>query len=186
MNRNELLTATRSELRRLLANGHSIAPEALDDSEYKGISLGLPPLVERLSWKVFKKAFHRDPATGRLRGWNVRLEQDGVDAPARDRLKNGRRVTFGHFDVRPAGADAPRALTQSLVLDYALGENAPLAPTACVRDLLVCPEPGKFDILFGWMLLQLGPARIPTPSYFLLERDAPLADVVLPPGRRTQ
>ncbi|RLB64229.1 MAG: hypothetical protein DRI90_05055, partial [Deltaproteobacteria bacterium] len=61
----------------LLTSGHSIDPRQLDDVEYRGISLGLPAIVEKLTWKKFKKVFHRDPATGVLRGWNVRMEQNG-------------------------------------------------------------------------------------------------------------
>ena len=47
-------------------------------TENRGISLGLPAWVERLSWKKFAKAFHRDPRTQRLRGWNVRIEQGAL------------------------------------------------------------------------------------------------------------
>ena len=56
----------------------------------RGTSLGLPALVEKLTWKTFQKTFYRDPRTGRLLGWNVRLEQDGLDAPSRPRLKTRR------------------------------------------------------------------------------------------------
>ena len=64
--------------------GHPVDPAQLEGWVYRGTSLGLPSLVERLTWKTFQKAFWRDPATGRLLGWNVRLEQDGLDAPRFD------------------------------------------------------------------------------------------------------
>jgi len=78
--RNELLDVPNRELMRLLREGHAIDPTKLDDYEYRGTSLGLPRFVERLTWKTFQKTFHRDPETGVLRGWNVRLEQRGLDA----------------------------------------------------------------------------------------------------------
>ncbi len=180
MNTTELLSLSRPELAQQLALGHAIDPAALDDSEYRGVSLGLPRFIERLTWKVFKKAFHRDGKTGRLRGWNVRLEQDGIDAPARDMLQGGRRVTFGHFEVRAADHGEPRDVSQSLVLDYALGKNARLDPTAIVLDYLVAVEPGNAELLLGRLALDLRAARINTPSYFILERDAPLAELASP------
>ena len=74
-----------------------------------GALLGLPLIVERLSWKTFQKTFFRH-ASGRLVGWNVRLEQDGVSAPSRPKQRNGIPVTAWNYEVivderarRPAG-----------------------------------------------------------------------------------
>jgi len=79
-----LLHASLWSLHRALRAGHPIDEHALDDAEYQGISVGLPKFVERFTWKTFTKTFHRDPATGELRGWNVRMEQTGsTDRPSR-------------------------------------------------------------------------------------------------------
>lgn len=173
MTRAELLAASRDELRARLAGGHPIDPSRLDDTVYRGISLGLPAWIERLTWKQFAKAFHRDPRTGRLRGWNVRVEQDGLDRPWRPRLRGGRPWTFGHF-----------AVTQErdrLLLDYGAGGNRRADPLNLLRDPLVALRAGSVELLLGWSYLALGPARVPTPSYFLLERDGPLAAPVAAP-----
>lgn len=162
--RAELLRASRRELRALLESGHPVDPADLADTVYRGISLGLPAWVERLSWKKFAKAFHRDPRTGALRGWNIRIEQDGLDAPWRVRTRGGRTWTFGHFAVVREH--------ERLVLDY--GAGGALAMRA-VRDPLVALEAGSARVLLGRSDVALGPARLPTPSYFVLEREGPLA-----------
>ena len=130
----DLLSMSRAQLTRLLDEGHAIEPEALDDTEYRGVSLGLPGLVERLTWKKFRKVFHRDPVTHRLRGWNVRLEQNGLDAPDVPLLKRGAEFTFGHYEVcEPGEARAPRALP-GLLIDYGRGRNHRLDPVSRLRD----------------------------------------------------
>lgn len=181
MSPRDLLSASRRELAALVAAGHPVDPQALDDSEYRGTSLGMPAIVERLTWKTFKKAFHRDPETGALRGWNIRLEQHGVGGPCVPVRRAGRPFTFGHFGARAAPPRAPRGLGGALLLDYGIGGNHPLDPTAVVRDVLVALEPGRFERLLGWMYLECGPLRVPTPSYFLLERDGPLGEAVASP-----
>lgn len=172
--RADLLAASRAELHSLLERGHPIDPSRLDDTTYRGISLGLPAWVERLSWKKFAKAFHRDPRTNQLRGWNIRIEQDGLDQPWRERTRRGATWTFGHFAVVSDRGH--------LLLDYGAGSNRRTDPLQVVRDPLVALEPGSVELLLGWSYLAIGPARIPTPSYFLLERDQPLVAPVAPPS----
>jgi hypothetical protein len=40
---------------------------------------------------------------------------------------------------------------------------------------------GSVEVLLGWTFLQVGPAKIGTPSYFALTRAAPVAGSVRPP-----
>ena len=52
--------------------------------------------------------------------------------------------------------------------------------TGCGRFCLAgggALEPGNADRLLGWSYVELGPLRIRTPSYFLLEREGPIAHV---------
>jgi hypothetical protein len=122
--------------------------------------------VERLSWKKFAKSFHRDPRTQQLRGWNIRIEQDGLDRPWRSRMRRGVPWTFGHFAVTRDDRDR-------VLLDYGAMSGS-LDPMRTLRDPLVALERGSVEMLLGWSYLAIGPARVPTPSYFLLERDRPL------------
>jgi hypothetical protein len=149
-----LLGLRARDYERLLADGHPLEPEALG-GVYRGVSLGLPGWVDRLAWKTFVKAIVRDD--GGVRGWNVRLEQTGLDGPVVYRTRGGSPLTFGHFAVRPAG--------RRVVLDYDVPRNG-LDPVRFLTDPLVALEPGSARWLFGRTLF----AGIPTPSFFVLER----------------
>ena len=153
----------RPALKAALAAGRPVDPARLDDSRYRGISLGMPGWVDRLVWKTFEKDFHRDPATGALRGWNVRLEQAGWDDPPTPMMKKGAPFTFGHFAV--VSEDSGR-----LVLDYGRGANPALDPTRLIRDPVVGLTEGAVDWLLGWTYVALFGGAVGTPSYFLLER----------------
>ncbi len=162
-----LRNESRAQLRQRILEGYPVAPTALEGWAYRGTSLGLPRFVERLTWKTFQKTFWREPASGRLLGWNVRLEQDGLDAPSRPKLKRGEPVTTGHYQVvRPEGLRAPGGFDRGLIIDY-----------GALRDPLVAVEPGNSDLLLGVSYLALGPLCVETPTYFLLEREHPLTHV---------
>jgi hypothetical protein len=182
MTRDDLLDLSPGELLQLLRAGHPLDPSALDDHEYDGTSLGLPAFVERLTWKKFRKVFHRQASTGRLVGWNVKCEQTPLQEPWRAALRGGEVQTYGYFEVVTAEAgELPAGLPAGVVIDYGRGARSErlLSP---VRDPLVALEPGSADRLLGWSYVSLGPARVRTPSFFLLERGEPLRHAPLPPG----
>lgn len=178
----DLQRMSRGELMGVLKSGHAIDPAALDDTEFKGTSLGLGRLIERLTWKKFKKVFHRDPERGVLRGWNVRLEQNELSAPSVPRLSGGVPVTFGHYHViLPSGHRIPRGCDRGLLIHYGLGGNAALDPMARVRDPIVAIRAGDARLLLGWSYVDIGFACLPTPSFFTLELEGPLTHHVAPP-----
>ncbi len=168
---------SRRDLAGLLRGGRPIAPRALDDTQYRGISLGLPAWMERLSWKTFQKTFHRDPRTGELRGWNVRVEQRGLDATSVARIRRGVPWSFGHYRVVAMHDGVPRELRTGLLIDYS--PEGGLAGR--VRDPLVALDEGSTERLLGWSYLDLGLFSVPTPSYFLLEREGRLERIVEAP-----
>lgn len=177
-----LHSMTRRELLDVLCAGHPIDPAELDDTEYKGTALGLPAFVERLTWKTFKKVFHRDPETGALRGWNVRLVQGDPDGPCVPMTKGGAPFTFGHYAVVPAtGYQMPAPADRGLVIDYGLGHNGPFDPLSRARDPIAAVNPGKSDLLIGWTYFDLGFTRVSTPSFFTLERSCALTHRASPP-----
>ena len=176
----ELLAMDRAALADLMRAGHPIDPRALDDTQYRGVSLGLPRLIVKMTWLKFRKTFHRDPETGVLRGWNVRLEQNGLDAPNVPRTRKGRTWAFGHYEVVRGDERVPCG-SQGLLIDYGLGGNRGV--NGRIRDPIVALSHGDAAALLGWSYLDLGRARIGTPSWFLLEREGPLDEIVLPPRR---
>ena len=188
MTRDQLLRMTRGELLAVLRDGYPIAPDALDDTGYRGISLGLPTFVERLTWKTFQKTFSRDRSTGVLRGWNVRAEQRGLDAPTVAKQKRGRPWTFGHYHVVQSSDRMPRiGRTRGLLIHYGLGGNGRLDPTQRVRDPIVAVNPDSADLLLGWSYVDLAAFSLGTPIFFTLEREGPLGHLAAPPrpGRRS-
>ena len=171
----ELLHAGPRRWREILEHGHPLAASDLADSEYAGISLGLPRVVERLSWKKFMKAFHRDPIHGGVRGWNVRMEQNALDGPWIPKVRGDEPVTFGHFlVVEPRPGEVPSGCDRGVLLDYGQGRNPRFDPMGLLRDPLVAVNQGDTALLLGWSYLQLPWMHIPTPSYFTLERHGPL------------
>ncbi len=86
--------------------------DAIADTSYTGIDLSLPSWMHSILWKSFRKTFHRDPVTGVLRGWNVKVQQTGLThpEPRSDRRRGrGRAVTTRLRGVsQPAGPHARR------------------------------------------------------------------------------
>lgn len=163
------------ELKSHLVAGFNIDPEALYNSMYRGISLGLPHWVEAVAWTTFIKTFHRDPKTQTLRGWNVRLHQTGIAGDIEpQRKKDGSLRTFGHFAVTGSAKDS-----NGLLIDYGLGGNGALDPTRFLKDPIVALEANSVERLLGWTYVDFGPV-VSTPSYFLLERIGPLDHVAHP------
>ncbi len=154
--------------------GHAVDPRALEGWVYRGTSLGLPRAIERLTWKTFQKTFWRDPRTGRLLGWNVRLEQDGIDAPSRPkRDRRGAPVTEWPYEVvAPGGEPMPPGFDRGLVIDYGRAPN-PLSMRA-MRDPLVALSAGSADELIGVSYALVFGRPVETPTYFTLVRDHPI------------
>lgn len=165
----------RRELRELLRSGHPIDPRSLDDSQYRGVSLGLPWWVERFTWKKFMKVFRRDGRV--LRGYNVRLEQNAIDGPCLPlRDAAGAPRCFGPYEVVEVPAERmPGGRRPGLVIDYGRAPANRHGPFRALRDPIVALRQDDVSLLLGRSLLDLGVATVGTPSYFSLEYDGPLA-----------
>ena len=139
---------------------------------------------KKLFWKKFKKVFHRDPDTGQLRGWNVRVDQNELEGPCVPLTRHVEAITFGHYLVVPtAGYRMPEPIDRGLMLDYGLGGNRLREGLAFVRDPIVAVNEGSADLLLGWTYLDLPFRPVGTPSIFVLERDCPLTHVASPPRK---
>lgn len=161
--------------------------DALADTTYTGIDLSLPGWMHALLWKTFRKTFHRDPETGVLRGWNVKVAQTGWQTPPEPlRDGRGRAKTFGHYEVRSArGLDFPRGWSGAHYLDYRFAGNAfadwPARAGYCP---LVAVNAGSMELLLGWEIFRVAGVSVPLPDYWLLVREGRLAaaDVVPRPS----
>ncbi len=146
----------------------------LDDTVFRGTTLGNSAFAERLTWKIFRKVVVRQilaDGTVTRRGWNVRLEQTGVNGESRSlRTRDGAARCFGPFRVEEG--------EQGAYLDYGVHENR-FSATRFVRDPLVFV--GE-KLLLGVSNLHLGSLVLGTPTYFALtpERHVEDADVWTP------
>lgn len=165
-----LREATKEELRRRIVTGYPVDPKAIEGYAYRGTSLGNPRWFELLTWKTFQKTFWRHP-DGRLLGWNVRLEQDGIDAPSRPKRKRGVPVIEWPYEVVAVdGSRMPRGFDRGLVIDYGRAPGAALQ-MRFVKDPLVSLSAENNDELIGVSYAQIDGVTIETPTYFTLERD---------------
>jgi hypothetical protein len=158
------------ELAGVLAAGHAIDLEALQGN-YRGVSLGLPAIVERMTWKTFRKTFRRDKGSGKLVGHNVRMRQTGVFGPSEPERRNGDDVTFGPYEVvELPSSGTPFRCRAGVLLDYGARHPA-WHPLARVRDPLVAVNVSDATLLLGATYLALGALETRTPSFFSLERE---------------
>jgi len=153
----------RDELHDLFSDALPTVLETIEGYRYRGVSLGLPAWVERLSWKKFAKSFVRGES-GQVHGWNVRMEQDSLDLPWRPQLRDGIERRFGYFGLRSIPA------SDHVEIDYGMGTHG-LSPMRRLRDPIRSLD-ANGDVLLGHSLIDVGLGRrIQTPSWFLLERD---------------
>ncbi|MCA9546058.1 MAG: hypothetical protein KC613_16755 [Myxococcales bacterium] len=179
----DLMAMDRKALHATLCAGHPVDPQALAEQQCLGVAL-MPRVLQRLLWTTFRKTFTADGMPeGQLRGWNVCMQQTGVDGPRQPRLdRQGRPVTFGHYVLTPAdGLRFPGGWTGGWYLDYGAGRNPRWDPAGLGATPLVAVNPEDPSLLLGWEVFRLGPAWLPLPLYYALQLDGPLAQVVPPP-----
>jgi hypothetical protein len=174
----QLLTMSNDALFEIVRRAAPLDLDALADTTYTGIDLSMPAIFHRLMWRSFRKTFHRDPVSGRLRGWNVKVEQCGWDVPPppkRDR--HGRPITFGHYEVRSAaGLRFPRGWQGSHYLDYRVaGNHLYDFPARAGFCPLVSVNPGESELLLGWEVFKVGGVLVPLQDFWVLRREGPLA-----------
>jgi hypothetical protein len=147
---------------------------------YRGVDLSLPKIMNMILWKTFRKTFYKDPKTGVVRGWNVRMEQTGYDGPGKPKMKKGKQFSFGHYHLLPAkDKPFPGGWTGPQYLDYTVAGN----PWCDVAGLGWCPlvavNEGDMDLLLGWEVFKLGPVFFPLNDFWALKKEGPL-DIIEP------
>lgn len=176
----DLQRMDRHQLHAILDRAHPLDPDAVAGRQYQGIDLSLPPFVNRLLWKTFRKTFVRAD-DGTVRGWNVRMEQQGIDGPRVPKTRRGEIWHFAHYALRSAeGLRFPRGWKGSHFLDYRVpgnpfGENLGYCPLVAVNE-------GDSDLLLGWEVFKVGGVFVPLPDYWALRVEGPVDPVVPAPG----
>jgi hypothetical protein len=173
----QLLSMSNAERFAIVQQAHPLDLDALANTSYTGIDLSMPALFHKLAWKSFRKTFHKDPVSGRLRGWNVKVEQTGWDSPpAAKRDNKGKALTFGHYEVRSAkGVAFPRGWQGPHYIDYGVAGNlASDFPANKGFCPLVSVNAGSSELLLGWEVFKIGNTCIPIADFWALKREGPL------------
>ena len=139
--------------------------------EFRG--LNSPTFFKLLGIKKFVKGFWRD-AAGATWGYNYPVEQNAIDAGWFGLPSVAAPKRFGFYRVEPVDPTArDNRYLHALMLDYGKGDNPRFDASAGLRDYLVQVDAADPDLLLGKAYVALGPARVPTFSYFIHERHQP-------------
>jgi hypothetical protein len=176
----DLMAMDGKALHEVLLRGYPLEPEKLAENAYLGVDLSLPDLARKILWHTFRKTFTRDESTGQVRGWNVRMEQHGVNGPRIPmRNRQDKPITFGHYIVRPTdGIEFPGNYRGAHYLDYGTVGNSFLDLARLGFTPLVAVNEGSQDLLLGWEVFRVGGKFVPMPLYWALRYEGPLGDVV--------
>ena len=179
----QLLGMNKREVAEVFKNGHHINVNELSNAQYLGVDLGMPEWFHKLAWKTFRKTFYKDPATGVIRGWNVKLEQTGYDFPTTAKKNSkGEELSFGHYHLLPAaGKKFPKGWQGENYLDYGVARNPRFDVAALGYCPLVAVNEGSTDLLLGWEVFKIGSLFVPLDDYWVLKREGDLKVVVPSP-----
>ena len=166
----ETLAGSSDEAREeVLLQGTIPAFKELVGWEFRGYNVN--PASELIRARKFKKGFYADPADpSMLRGYNVKVEQNGLLNPWVDQLRHGAPVRHALYAAYPVRADEKDKLyPNALMLNYGMGQNPPLDPSRVLRDYLVQVSVDNKDLYLGKAYAAIGPLRS-FGGWFILER----------------
>lgn len=164
----DLTHSSADVLEDFLRRGQPPSMETLVGYEFRGANVGAVP--RRLGLQKFIKGFFDGPDS--VEGYNIRVDQNGLDAPWAPKLDHEQPRRFGFYVV--SRADGPDSrYPNALLLDYGASQRNPRTRIErALRDYLTVPDPNRSDVLLGKAYLAAGPARLPV-GYFVIERSQP-------------
>lgn len=157
-----------AELENVFQRGSTPALSSIAGWEWRG--LNTPPWFRLLGIKKFIKGFYKDER-GQVWGYNCPVEQNATTGPWVAKPDDANPKRFGFYTVSPVDATArDNRYLHALLLDYGKGRNPRFDASAGLRDYLVQVDPNDPDVLLGKAYYAAGPLRLPTYSFFILER----------------
>ena len=165
------------ELEIVFQRGVTPDPARLAGWEFRGTNT--PAHFRLLGIKKFIKGMFRDER-GELYGYNCPVVQNGLDEPWIARPDDAAPKRFGFYRVASVDPTArDNAYLHALLLDYGKGKNPLWDASRGLRDYLVQVDAGNDDVYLGKAYYAVGPLRVPTFSFFVLERHRPgLTEIV--------
>jgi hypothetical protein len=167
----ELEAMSLAALEAVFMRGVTPAIDGLPGWEFRG--LNSPSYFKLLGIKKFVKGFWRDDS-GAVWGYNYPVEQNPITAGWFGLPSVAAPKRFGFYRVESVDATArDNAYLHALLLDYGRGGNPRFDASAGLRDYVVQVDADNPDLLLGKAYYALGPVRVPTQSFFILERHQP-------------
>ncbi len=164
-----------SQLEKVFVDGSMPDLSKLAGWEFRG--LNSPSYFRLLGIKKFIKGFYRDGDD--VFGYNCPAVQNKLTDPWIAKPTDDAPKRFGFYKVTPVDPTAKDNLyLHAALLDYGEGDNPKADPSRGLRDYLVQVDPDNDDLYLGKAYYAAGPLRVPTRSFFILERHRPgLQDV---------
>ncbi len=160
----ELEAMDLSALERLFLDGETPKFSELTGWEFRG--LNSPTWFRLLGIKKFIKGFEQKG--DRVLGYNTPVRQNSMTGPWLAKPNDEKPKRFGFYEVSKVDPKAQdNKYLHAVLLDYGKGDNPIVDPSRGLRDYLVKLEE---DIFLGKAYFALGGARLPTFSFFILER----------------
>ncbi len=164
----EIAERSLDDLETLFLRGETPDIDALAGWEYRGTNIAF--WAKRSPILKFIKGFYKAPS-GQLFGYNQPVVQNGRGGPWIAKPSDDYPKRFGFYKVLPVDPSSrDNHYLHALLLDYGQGDNPFFDPSKRLRDYIVRVNPGSDDMLLGKAYLKVSRARLPTFSFFLLER----------------
>ena len=162
-----LALSRNSRLEQILRASKGPALESLVGFEWRGYNV--PWFTRLLGIQKFIKGFFQ--AGDRVEGYNIPVQQNGLEGPWLDRPTPEAPERFGFYYVaRVDQESADNFYPEAILLDYgASPRNPAYGIERLLRDYVVQPDPENPDLLLGKAYFALGGLRLPS-NYFVLER----------------
>lgn len=172
----DLMAMDARALHEVLLRGHRIDEDAIAERQFLGVDLSLPGWARKVLWHTFRKTFTRDERDGSLRGWNVRMEQRGVEGPQVPMTdRGGAPITFGHYHLRNTeNVRFPKGYKGAQYLHYGDAGNRFADLARLGRTPLVAVNAGSSELLLGWEVFKVAGVMLPLPLYWALRMQGPL------------
>ena len=156
------------DLEKVFVRGTTPNLDELVGWEFRGVNhlpLNRLPIANLLGIKKFLKGFFRTE-DGRVMGYNSPVQNNALDGRWHVAEKK-----FGYYEVMPVDPTArDNKYLHAVLLDYGKGKNPALDPSQVLRDYLVQVDPNNPNLYLGKADAAIGPLRIPTMNFFILER----------------
>jgi hypothetical protein len=166
----ELARSSNAQLEAILRAANGPALESLVGFEWRGFNTSWR--LKAMGLQKFIKGFFQEGK--RVEGYNIPVQQNGLDTPWLDlpTLESPKRFAF-YWVTEVDRESVDNFYPKAILLDYGSSQRNPIyGIERLLRDYVVQPDAHNPDLLLGKAYLAIWPLRMPS-NYFILERLRP-------------